>query len=113
MEKYDGLNYGLGTHTIKVSLQDGIYKGAFTYEMGGNCKGFGVLDFDITEHGRKEVSSFQMIDCKIKRDNDDEDYLLVTLTNSAGDTCDYELEDDEFNSMIIGIEIIDFKVDKK
>lgn len=115
MEKYDGLNYGYGTHTIKVSLQDGPYKGAFTHTIGGNCKGNSVLDFDISDHDKEVVNSFQMIDCKIKRDEEDEDYLLITLTNPSNpeDICESELEDDEFNSMIVGIEIVDFKAEDK
>jgi len=111
MEIYDGLNYSYGVHTVKVSLQDGEYKGFFTLEIGGNCKGSEVLDFDIETESQDTIECFKCTGCTIARPYDDNG-LIVTLTNSSGDTCDYEIDDAEFMSMVIGIEIIDFQKEK-
>lgn len=111
METYDCLNYGYGVHTIKVSLQDGEFKGSFTHTIGGNCKGAGLLDFDISVVDQESLKKhYKFIDCKVERPDDD-NYLLVTLTDSSGETCQSEVEDDEFQNMIVGVEIIDFKAE--
>jgi len=112
MKNYDGLNDSNGVHTIKVSLQDGEFKGSFTHEIGGNCKGAELLDFDIQNMDDDEIKDLKKQGCVIKRPDDD-NYLFVKLTSDAGDTCDFEVDDDEFQNMIVGIEIIDFKVEGK
>ncbi len=110
MKFYD-INRRCGVHVIKVSLQTDQYKGSFTYEMGGNCKGRTVLDFDIEINDKEDIERFQKNGCKIERPYNDE-WLLVTLTDpETGNTCEHEITDDEFNDMVVGLEIIEFKKD--
>lgn len=112
MKTYDGLNYSDGKHTIKVTLQDGEYKGYFTYTVGGNCKGFGVLDFDISTDDQDSIEKhYKCHGCMISRP-DNNDYLNVKLTDPNGETCDFEVGDDDFMSMVVGVEIIDFKAEE-
>lgn len=40
-------NDGENLHEIKYTLQRGKYKGWFTTEIGGNCRGSILLDPDI------------------------------------------------------------------
>lgn len=108
MKSYDGLNSSYGTHTIKVSLQDDEYKGSFTYKIGGNCKGISVLSFDVSCEHEKQIAKWKKTDCAIELDY--EGNLIVTLTNpQTKETCRYELDDDEFMRMIVGVEIIEFQ----
>ena len=110
MKTYDGLDCGYGVHTIKVSLQDGEFKGSFTHTVGGNCKGAALLDFDISTEDGEQIEKFEKQGCSIKRPDDDQ-YLLVTLTDPSGETCQAEVDDDEFMNMVVGVEIIDFQAE--
>ena len=110
MKFYNGFDCEDGIHTIKVSLQHESFKGSFTYEMGGICKGASVLDFNIETEDEENIAKFKMHDCSIKRD----EYggLAVTLTNDTGKTfesLELELDNDNFMNLIIGIEIVEFK----
>lgn len=112
MKGYDGLNLSYGTHTIKVYLQDKEYQGNFTYRITGNCKGIEVMQFDVSIEDEMQIKKWDKHDCTIELDETTE-VLLVTLTNPKnGNTCKYELEDDEFMRMVVGIEIVDFQEDE-
>lgn len=103
MKTYDGLRSSFGTHTVKVSLQNEQYKGHFTYNLGGNCKGMDILESCYDE---EQIEKAVKTDCTITAEDD---YLIVTLTDpETKDTCEYELEDREFCRMIVGVEIVDF-----
>ena len=47
MKTYEGLNYSYGTHRVRVTLQDGEFKGSFSFDVYGNVKGYSALEFDI------------------------------------------------------------------
>lgn len=107
---YDVLNNGI--HKIKVTLQSYDYVGHIISEIGGNCHGRDVLDFDFeceTEFDGDYISN----DCHLKYD-EDMDVFDVTLKNDKGEELVLEgLSGDEMNKMIVGLEFIDFKPEQE
>lgn len=106
MKIYDGLNNSFGTHTVRVSLQDGEYKGFFDYKISGNCKGIDVLDFDIDNYDKPDLKKLKTYGMEIDLSGD---FYTVVLRNEKEDTCEYELDSAELGRMIVAIEIIDFE----
>lgn len=103
MENYD-LNDRWGKHTVKVTFQASEYKGYVTYQIGGNTKGFAVLNSDpedLCEHVFKE----NPVNLKPL----DDDWYSMTLTNKNGDILLLEDEWESIGNHIIGVEIIDFE----
>ena len=103
---YDPLNGSDGVHTIKVTLQCGELRGSFTYEMGGNCKGKDVLDFDADSEVDEELleqAKFDNLEISIS----DDEYFVVVLGEKE-DHCSLEVDAREINSMIVGMEIVGF-----
>lgn len=102
---YDVLTNGI--HKLKVTLQSYDFVGRIFIEIGGNCHGRSILDFDFeceTEFDGKYASN----NCNLKYD-EDTDTFSATLTNSKGEKLMLEdLSDEEMNNMIVGLEIIDF-----
>lgn len=102
---YDVLTNGI--HKLKVTLQSYDFVGHIFTEIGGNCHGKNILDFDFeceTEFDGKYMSN----DCDLKYD-EDTDTFSTTLTNNKGEKLVLEyLSDEEMHEMIVGLEIIDF-----
>ena len=102
--------YVKGIHTVRVTLQDGEYVGHITREMGGNCHGLTMLDYDFEFVDESDFEGkYASNDCNLQY-NEEYDSFNVTLKNSNGDTLLLEdISSDDMNSMIVGIEIVDFK----
>lgn len=99
-------------HTIRVTLQSGEYKGHIAYEVGGNCFGKTLLDWDPECVSQEEVDGYIENDCNFRIDEDYNCYTF-TLKDENGNTCDFECDEDEINDNVVAIEIIDCKVVKK
>ena len=112
---YDGLSSSSGTHTIRVYLQDKKFKGYFEFNIDGNCKGTTVLNIDFECFDQEFLSKVKVhgmkISCVEDLLNAQEYYYKLTLENNNGDTCDYDLNAHELNDMVVGLEIIDFKLE--
>ncbi len=109
MKTYDGLVRGFGVHRIKITLQNNEYKGSFIYELNGNCKGYSILEFDICEYGTDDINRWEIEEgCSIYR-NEDLDFLNVILSDEDGNICAYDLAENDFMHMIVGIEIVGFE----
>lgn len=105
MKNYDP-NIYKGIHTVRITIQQWGYLGHITQEISGNCKGRDILDFDFEcEDGECEN------DCNLRFD-DDYNVFRATLKDENGNTLEVEGEDEEFNKMIVALEIIDFMEDK-
>lgn len=107
MENYN-LNIRKGVHTIKITLQNGEYKGHLFKNIHGNCKGASILDIDFYDEELENTEN----DCKLTYDEDLELYSLE-LKNKQGDVliCD-GLEAEELENMVVCSEIIDFAEEK-
>ena len=109
MKNYDGVNYSLGTTTIKVLFQLAEYKGSMTYEIGGDCKGLDALPHDgmgIIEN----LKDAKFDGMSIIPYDDSDWFAKVLLTNDFKETLEYDVEyEAEFENMIIGMQIINFK----
>ena len=105
MKYYDpNINYGI--HTVEVTLQQWGYVGHIIQRIDGSCKGKDILDFDFEcEDGNLEN------DCNLKYDEDYE-YFSATLMDINGNTLEVEGDAEEFNKLIVKVEIIDFVKDK-
>lgn len=102
MKNYDP-NITNGIHTVKITLQQWEYVGHIFKKIGGNCKGRNILDFDFEcEEGELES------DCELLCGADYEFYRAF-LKNESGDTLEVNGEPEEFNNMIVAIEILDFE----
>lgn len=106
MKNYDP-NIRWGRHIIQVTLQQWEYIGHLTFEVGGNCTGRDVLDFDFNCCVEETES-----DCKFQYHEDD-DYLSAILKDENGNTLEVEGDADEFNQMIVKIEITDYAAEKQ
>ena len=109
MKNYDGVNYSWGTTTIKVLFQVAEYKGSVTYTVGGCCKGLDALPHD----GMSIIEKLKDAKCEgmnIIPYDDSDWFAKVLLTNDFKETLEYDVEyEAEFENMIIGMQIINFK----
>lgn len=111
MNYYD-VNIWRGTHTIRVTFMYKDYIGHISYEIGGNCKGAKVLDFGFLENDTQEdIENYIENDCCFEYD-EDEDVFRCKLHNSNGDILEYEDSPDCFSTIIVRIEITDYKKSK-
>ena len=108
MKNYNPYNEGI--HTVRITLQDGEYVGHITHEVGGNCHGIDVLDYDFDCVDESDFDGkYASNDCNLQY-NEEYDSFNVTLKNDAGDTLLLEdMSSHDMNNMIVGIEIVDFK----
>lgn len=102
MKNYDP-NIINGTHTIRVTLQMWDYKGHIIQKIKGNCKGREILDFDF-----EYEDEFPNNDCQMEY-NEEYDGFKCVLTNECGETTKFEGDAEDMNSLIVAVEIIDFK----
>lgn len=101
MKNYDPNTYK-GVHTVEITLQKWEYKGHIIRHICGNCKGRTVLDFDF-----ECESDLSYNDCQLEY-HEDLDYFSCALKDENGNTLECNLDAEEMNDMIVGIEIIDF-----
>lgn len=113
MKYYDNRdNFRERTHTIRVTLQSGQYKGHIAFIMGGNCFGKTLLDWSPDCECQEDVDRYVENDCDFRIDEDMEIYLY-TLKDGAGNTCTFESDLSELEDNIIAIEIIDCVITSK
>lgn len=107
MKNYDP-NIAWGVHTIEVTLQQWGHIGHLKFKHGGNCKGRDVLDFDFeceTGEGIENDCNFQY--------HEEDDYFSAILKDENGNTLEVEGEAEEFNQMIVKVEILDYVEEKR
>lgn len=101
MDNYN-INITNGYHKVMVTLQQWEYKGHLWYLMGGNCHGKTILDFDF-ESNDGECEN----DCNLRFD-EERDYFTAILRTEDGKELEVKGYDEEFNDMIVSVEIIDY-----
>lgn len=87
---------------IEVTLQQWGYIGHLKFKCGGNCRGKDVLDFDF-EYCVEQAES----DCDFQYHGED-DYFSAILKDENGSTLKVEGDVEEFNQMIVKVEILDY-----
>lgn len=112
MKYYDNRdNFNNRIHTIRVTFQSGEYTGHIAYEMGGNCQGLDVMDFDPDCISPDDMDTYVENDCDFSCDEAGVFYLL--LHNQEGNTLECEPEDSEMRDYVVAIEIVNCKVEGK
>ncbi len=106
MENYN-VSIRDGVHRVKVTLQQWKYVGHIWTNMGGNCYGKAILDFDF-----ECVDGSLENDCELKY-HEDEDWFSAALKDKDGNICKVDGSASDFNDMIVAIEIIDYKSDER
>lgn len=102
MEKYD-IGIRNGVHRVKVTLQQWQYVGHIWINMGGNCYGKALLDFDFEcEDGESEN------DCELKY-HENEEWFTAVLKDQDGNSCRVDGSAADFNDMIVAIEIVSYE----
>ncbi|HIB1899805.1 TPA: DUF5406 family protein [Enterococcus faecium] len=109
MEYYDALNYSTGTHTCKITFQQGEYKGTVLRKIGGNTKGMSILENSSPENFEESgIASFLENEVNLTYSESTELYSLC-LANNEGDQLFIEqIENKELCNMVVAVEIIDF-----
>lgn len=112
MKSYDALSDSRIAHKKRVKLQNGEYKGSFTYEdqIFTSKKGLEVLYLNLSDCDSRDVKEWVTTDCEIIYD-DFKGSWYVTLTNpETGHKKTYRLlHDEDFERLVVGIEIIDYE----
>lgn len=109
MKFYD-IESSMGIHEVKITFQYQSYKGHIVEQIGGNCKGFLVMDCDFCCWCSEEIEKLKENTCKLKfNEGLDYDYFTLELTSENGDTCEFEVEYQELQEMIVAVEILSFK----
>lgn len=107
MKSYD-LTKQWGTHEIEVTFQYEEYKGTVRYKMGGNAKGFSLLegahDRIMDEIFTENNSEFKMLD---------DEWFSMVLRDEKGDKLLIEDEVTWLGEKITGVRIVGFKEDVK
>lgn len=106
MKEYDGFELNFGTHTIRVHLQEGSYKGYFDTRVRGNCKGIDVLNFDFEDD---DIDHAEFYNCEIKYYEGYDCYGIKLYDEIHDDWLEDELAPNEMGALIVGIEIVDFR----
>lgn len=99
MESYN-LNRQEGKHTVLVKLQKFDFSGCIYDTILGPCKGRDILDFDFENWTNVEEN-----DCNCKENNG---LFSATLTNESGNNIEVFGDAQDFNNMIVKIEIVNF-----
>lgn len=98
-------NFIGGTHVVKISFQFEDYKGYLVHEIGGNCFGKNILDYDLSlvfEDDQLKENA-----CDLQNYGDTELYR-ITLMNQKGDAYEIDGDSDEIAKYVVAVEIIDF-----
>ncbi len=114
MERYDALSNSFGEHKIKYTLQCGTYRGSFTNNVLGNCKGAEVMFTDIFE--TIDESDLERMEFDHLRLRFDEEGLIIEFLNDdgeAGMAVDQYWFDIDRERLIVGIEIVDFEEEQR
>ncbi|HEX2986080.1 MAG TPA: DUF5406 family protein [Caproiciproducens sp.] len=112
MKFYDNRdNFRERIHTIKVTFQTEDYVGHIEYEMGGNCQGLYLLDYDPDCVGQDDIETYTSNDCQLSFDEDTEMFRIV-LKNPAGEELECERDAEELKDLIVSIEIVNCKLDE-
>lgn len=106
MKNYN-IDINKGIHRIKVTIQQWDYVGHIFQEIKGTCKGKSILDFDFESEDSDNEN-----DCNLYYE-EDSGYFFAELKNKEGDTLFVEGDAEEFNQMIVAIEIMDFVEEKQ
>ena len=107
MKNYD-MNIDWGIAEIKVTLQYEDYFGNYFYSVGGNVKGFELIECAC------DTELFEGKDIKVNNCNleIDEDWFSCELKNKEGDICGISGELAELKDYIVAVEITEFKQDQ-
>ncbi len=104
-------NIQWAVQTVRVTLGSWKYRATFTYEMGGNCKGFSVMG----EHNITEAILEQLAEARSADLDDEYAHLHFTMTDPDGNEMrcepDQENLDNWIAGMVIAVEIIDIRKD--
>lgn len=108
MKYYDNNdNHRERTHTVRVTFQSGKHKGHIAFEIGGNCRGKDLLEWDVECEDQESVEKYVENDCQF-RIYDDEDTYFMVLKDDEGNELKIECCDSsEVDEIIVAIEIID------
>lgn len=102
MKKYN-MDSTNGTHTIKVDFQCDEYKGYIIRQIGGNCKGYTVLESATDFYDNDFIANTVKL-----RFDDDVEWFEMELSDEYGNLLVIEGEIDELADYIVGVKIIDF-----
>lgn len=108
MINYDNSdNFRERVHTVRVTFQSGKYKGHIAFEVGGNCRGKDLLDWDVYCEDQESVEKYVENDCKFRIDDKENIYFMV-LKDDEGNELEIECYDSrEVDENMVAIEIID------
>lgn len=110
MKRYDALGNSFGEHKIKYTLQYGTYRGSFTTQVLGNCKGAWVMSTDI--FGTLDESDLERMEFDHLRLRFDDYGLIIEFLNDDGEVelvvGQYWFDIDR-ERLIVGIEIVEFE----
>lgn len=112
MKNYDP-NIRWGKHTVKVFFQRWDYKGFVTFRKGGNCKGLDVLALDEDDLYDQPLIDNPVGFGLLSEGDEGNEWFKMTLTSDTGDELSVEDAWSYLSEYIVGIEIIDFVVDKE
>ncbi len=112
LKNYDP-NITFGIHKIEITLQQWNYKGVLQIEISGNCKGASLINDSIIDTIFDCYYEDTLEDCGCNFSiSDDDEWFNVVLKDEHGEELEIEDKLDEFERIIVGINIIDFSKDK-
>lgn len=99
-------NVDYGVHTIRVTFMQLDYIGHIAFEIDGDCKGAALLNSDfLIDLDEENIERFVENDCDFAIDDQ---IFSVNLKNGNGDILAIKDCEEEIDSMIVGLEIVDF-----
>ena len=104
--KYNG---GYGTHMIRTDFQSGKYKGYVVHKIGGNARGYSVIEG--VDDTIAWVNKFKENTCNLKFGEDD--WFNMILVDNKGDELIIEDEIGYLSNYIVGVKIIDYKKEEQ
>lgn len=110
MKTYKPGNWGI--HVIRLTFQDGAYKGHITHRTGGSACGATLLDTDFIDRlDEDQIEYLDENDCKLSTNfNDwaDEAFYTAVLRDEEGNELPIKADVDELRNLLVSIEIVDY-----
>lgn len=101
--KYYNPDIRSGIHKIQVTIQQWEYKGHLIVNMGGNCHGRDVLNFDFECNNPPENN-----DCQFGYDEVNNRFS-ATLEDDNGNELYVSGDANNFNEMMVAIEFLEYR----
>lgn len=111
MEFYDNLEYQQKSRTqvLRITFQRGIYKGYIEQQIGGDCLGLNILEWEPECLDQDDIDDLRTNDSVLTYLENEDCYLLI-LKDNEGKQCCFECDTEDLRDSVVALEIVSCEV---